>query len=519
MTNLVKTPNDPEDKRTYDINSGPRGSHDHEEVVFLIPVYNTEPGILKSTVVDLHDKIRKHTRIVVVDDGSYREETKNALEELKELEGVAVIHSRENRGKVKALLLGLEYIKENFKGVRCVFILDDDVLIELPYSRSEEDLYEVIVSECVRLNGVAPVVVFPARSQSLSSYIEKLQDMEHLLSTHIARLYLQEAFHSKISTESGLLNNPSFVEGIWVNGSGSLWLIDELREVLESHSGEHDGDDLEMTLILRRRKKMIRFSDKVVLYAKLKSRLFEYFKQRARWSRGALRLLFAYHNEVLLHYAYLLYVMAPILLYLDVADLLLESYIADAFPLRCVLDVLGIAILAMSMASFLRTIKFFEDVGEGRMVEERLAERLVVYAKIFKRYPGVTISECLIPMLASIALLLREQIPSTLRSIVRPAGPYVGMLLYFVFLSASVYFTYRLLGKYQHRLCYVYGEGVCGAPRITLFKDAFAYSLYILFYTLVMMPVGYLYMIFGSAFRYLKSVLRSLSDSARDESV
>lgn len=467
---------------------------DNQEVVFLIPVYNTRPEILGSTIMELYSKISGHTSIVIVDDGSSENATQEKLNELRKLEGITIIHLGKNAGKPRALLSGVKYIKENLKNIRCVFILDDDVTIELSNTlkqKNSENIYSIIVEECRNLNEFVPVVTFPARSQSLSSMLEKLQDLEHLLATHVMRLYLnREGLYNEIYLKTRSMNSSEFVEGIWVNGSGSLWLINELHGVLENHSGEHDGDDLEMTLILRKHKRLIKFSDKIILYAKMKSYFSDFVKQRVKWTRGAARLLFTYPNEVTSHFVYLSYIMAPLILYLDIFDLLIRNYINNKL-VNNVLNVLGMFMLILITVSYLRTTKFFEELGANELRKSRsLLDKLYNYKKILKQYLR---SREMVAFAVVVMLLFRELLLNWLHSIARLEGLHTDIFIYLAFLSYSTYFTYKLLKKYGCRIYHVYGESYRRPLSNVPFVKLITYSAYILFYILAVMPLGYLY--------------------------
>lgn len=465
-----------------------------ETIVFLVPVYNTASHILKKTVTDLHKKVHKFATIVIINDGSSKRETIEALDELGELERTVIIHASKNVGKAKALLLGLEYIKRNLKDVKCVFILDDDVTIGLSNKfNSEEgkntDMSDVIQHECNSLTEIIPVATFPARSQNLSSKLERLQDIEHLIATHVARLYLHHELFGKADVRIGALTEAGFIEGIWVNGSGSLWLVDELHKVLEHHSGEHDGDDLEMTLILRRHKKLIKFSDKIVLYPVLKSRIRDFMKQRIRWTRGAIRLMFSHPREVMLHIAYTSYTLAPIALYTDLISLFLRHYMNNKF-LQGVMDIMGIFVLALMVISYLRVIRFFEEIAR---VRNGSSSREPLPFKSIAQYikPG----KALIVVFVG-AFLSREQLLGMLDDVVPVGSLYVDLSVYIAFVLYSAYFTYKLVARYRLEICRVYVEDYCDiSTRTNLFMRSVTYSIYMLFYIMTVMPIGYLYSI------------------------
>lgn len=510
-----------------------QGEIDDQEVVFLIPVYNTEPHILKNTIVTLHEKIHKRTYIVIVNDGSSKKETINALYELGELEKIRIVCLKKNKGKVRALLHGLEYIEKKFKNTKCVFILDDDVIIKPSKHNSNKCVYDIVKQECRNLNDLAPVVTFPARSQSLSSMLERLQDIEHLLSTHISRLYLHEKFYRNVFSDTKVMNDPDFIEGIWVNGSGSLWLLNELRYVLENHSGVHDGDDLEMGLILRRNKKLIRFSDEIVFYPKLKSTLSDFLKQRIKWIRGAVRLVRPYFNEMTVHYAYSLYVLAPLLLYIDIAGILFGGFIP---LLRKVLSVFGIFLYLLIVVSYLRTVGFFVNLDMSRSsMGKSLKSTLFTWRRVLKLFLK---SDVILVFLFLILFSFREQVLNKLARYVLIEGFYINLFTYLGIAFASIYLTYKLLTyrlssdkrnkhktlwdiydvdylyfthslMYEHyrSLHHTHIKGCCKSRvKVIIFMNAVLCSAYYLFYVLMVMPIGYVYYISHSFKHHLRKI-------------
>ncbi|MEM4533131.1 MAG: glycosyltransferase family 2 protein [Desulfurococcaceae archaeon] len=291
-------------------------------IPIIIPVYNTTPETLYLTIYHLN-KTTKNP-IIVVNDGSRRRETIVVLKYISR-RGLAEVLDKENGGKIDALLYGLNYVKEKY-GSKCVIIQDDDILI----SAKDGNLDEILRKHCEELDNDYPVYVYPVENRIyvLNSIIddeivEDLKDLEKVIKG------INPTYEVEIKTKPNLLDDLQNLEhvvstliarriareGLWVNGSASLWKSSELERYLKQHSKDHYADDLELTLLLRRDGKGIRFSDEIILYPELISKFKAYVKQRVKWGHGVYRVFFKYPKEFLKNPLYFAYTISPFILY------------------------------------------------------------------------------------------------------------------------------------------------------------------------------------------------------------
>jgi len=257
---------------------------------FIIPVYNTEPRVLEETVRDLRSQ--SLLPIYIVNDGSTLGDTLELLRRL-ESEGLAEVIHQENRGKIAALRTG---VREG--NLVYAFLIDDDVSIRKNDEYASKPLDDVLAEEASRLSqpdsGVCVVYPVGARNRD-KSVLTRVQHVEHLIPTYFARKFMGS--------------------GLYIGGSGSLWMAREFLELTEFHSGVHEGDDLEITLIVQGSGKNVLFSDRLILLADMKDDLKSWFKQRLSWEYGKWRLLPRFWREILMHsHVNVYYFASPILI-------------------------------------------------------------------------------------------------------------------------------------------------------------------------------------------------------------
>ncbi|RIB35345.1 MAG: hypothetical protein BXU00_02355 [Candidatus Nanoclepta minutus] len=266
-------------------------------IPIIIPVYNTSPTTLYTTVSYLH----KHTGnpIIVVNDGSKREDTNGVLE-LIEKNGYAKVLRKENGGKIDALHYGLEHIIQEYNP-KCVFIQDDDVI---PVPNNGKGLDEILKENCERLNEDFPVMVYPTANQrylpenvlkeikeDIKSFHKSFEskrkedNLDNLLRKNFLD-YIQHVEHTVVTSNA----RKAAGEGIYVNGTASLWRTEDLKRVLKNHSGKHAGDDYEMTFLVRKDGKGILFSEDLILYPELINDPKKFIKQRTYWQYGGYRV-------------------------------------------------------------------------------------------------------------------------------------------------------------------------------------------------------------------------------------
>mgnify|MGYP001770672749 CR=1 FL=1 len=245
-------------------------------VGFIIPVYNTHPNILKRTLDDLIKKTI--LPIFVVDDNSTKEDTKKVLKEYEKTKQIEVIHHERNLGKIEALYTGIKHSNLTY-----AFFIDDDVSIEVNQKDNLNQLSlldKIIIEETYKLSSDSPVIVYPVGARNKEkNLLTRIQHIEHLIPTYIMRKFLED--------------------GIYVGGTGSLWISNEFSNVYYLHTKSHLADDLETSLILYRMNKQILFSDRLILLADMKDTFISWFKQRLIWEYGKWRLLKRYYTEII----------------------------------------------------------------------------------------------------------------------------------------------------------------------------------------------------------------------------
>lgn len=294
-------------------------------LTFIVPVYNTHAQILIRTITRLSRSTR-HT-ILVVDDGSSNPETLKAFRKLISLDNVKVLH-KPHGGKVDALRYALRKIRSDY-----VFIVDDDVIIEPNKGFS---LDEALQSDIELLNTGCSVVVYPVGSMLSQKLLERTQNVEHLIPTYHLRSFLRD--------------------GLYVNGTGSLWKASDLIELLTMHSGVHEGDDLELTLLAYKHGMRISFSDSIFLYALMKNKLIDWFIQRLRWEYGKWRLI--RYLTIIIDNPYIsAYYFASVAFMLT---LIIKSFV----PSLILLLLLFYGIIKTTMKSYVyMPARFFKDIS------------------------------------------------------------------------------------------------------------------------------------------------------------
>lgn len=236
-----------------------------EKIPIIIPVYNTTPETIYLTAYHLN-KVTKNP-VIIVNDGSKRKETNITLEYISK-KGLAEVLNKKNGGKIDALLYGLTYAKEKYNP-KCVVIQDDDVLI----TAKNGNLDEILEKNCKELDNNYPVYVYPVENRIYildkiidNKLIEDLKDLEKEIKK------VNPTYKVEVETKPNILDDLQNIEhfistsvarkiakeGLWVNGSASLWISSELEKYLKQHSKEHYADDLELTLLIRKDNKGIK---------------------------------------------------------------------------------------------------------------------------------------------------------------------------------------------------------------------------------------------------------------------
>ena len=105
-------------------------------VSIVIPVFNTDASFLEEAVASALAQTHPDIELVIVDDGSTREETLNLLAELRTKENIRVLHQA-NQGPSVARNTGIAAATGDY-----ILPLDADDLIEPSYVKQAYDLLE-----------------------------------------------------------------------------------------------------------------------------------------------------------------------------------------------------------------------------------------------------------------------------------------------------------------------------------------------------------------------------------------
>ena len=73
-----------------------------------------------------------------------------------------------------------------------------------------------------------------------------------------------------------------------ISGAGGIWERKVLEELLMMHSGRHNGDDLELTVLLCKHGYQVRYFSQIILETATPSSYLALLRQRSRWQLGAL---------------------------------------------------------------------------------------------------------------------------------------------------------------------------------------------------------------------------------------
>ncbi len=223
------------------------------EIAILIPTYN--PGKILLTVIEEIRKRFRTTPIIIVNDGSSTG-TDLLSEIVTRHKDISIINLEENMGKPKAIKKALGKVNADY-----ILLLDDDTIIDADEER---------IINLIRENPETDLFLFKVRAYKPVKTIEKIQDIEYLISTYSIKKMLGLPLGSI--------------------GPGALWKKCTLEKVLDLHDGTFAGDDLQMylhTLISLRKQESIKYISDVTLYTEPKHGFRDYFNQRVKiWIPG-----------------------------------------------------------------------------------------------------------------------------------------------------------------------------------------------------------------------------------------
>jgi cellulose synthase/poly-beta-1,6-N-acetylglucosamine synthase-like glycosyltransferase len=106
---------------------------------------------------------------------------------------------------------------------------------------------------------------------SENSILGRLQDLDYSMASAVGATYLKDCKKLRC-----------------VGGAGGIWRVKILMEILNEHSGRHNGDDMETTAIGMRKGYNFTYAPEVLICTVTPHSIIGLWKQRRRWELGAL---------------------------------------------------------------------------------------------------------------------------------------------------------------------------------------------------------------------------------------
>ena len=233
-----------------------------DKLTIIIPMYNEE-GVIGKTLLNLIKKdIHLRYKIIVCDDASEDNSVKEASVFARNNESISIVQKEKNEKKIGAIRSALSIVDTPY-----ILQLDADSFVHEKTSISLDILVERMINEEIVAIGfkIKPFA---------NSLIEKLQQLDYLLFTDSIRRLLNVI--------------------VCLVGQGVLWETAKLNEILTTHSGKFEGDDLESTMraLILFGNDRVTFdkSNHVVITTTLKKTVRQLLKQRSKiWDYGLIR--------------------------------------------------------------------------------------------------------------------------------------------------------------------------------------------------------------------------------------
>lgn len=229
----------------------------------VVPEYNElskiGKGLLHEQLEYLSHLADEGYEVKLVDDHSTDGSWKMIQNYMKDNKpGFEALRMEQNTQKVGAIKRGVAKTAAEY-----VLLTDFDSRIE-----NAEALDKVVEKmEAREKIAGAALKVIPEES----TFLGRLQDLDYAIGRTIGANYLKK--QKKLRC---------------VAGAGGLWKRKILQELLEEHSGRHNGDDMETTAIAMRKGYDIIYAPEVIIKTKTPRTYRELIKQRRRWELGAL---------------------------------------------------------------------------------------------------------------------------------------------------------------------------------------------------------------------------------------
>ena len=232
-------------------------------LTILIPVHNKEKDIEEVVKLIKASKYpQSKLKIIVINDAS----TDSSGEILKKIKGIKVITNKENLGKAKSVNKALQQVKTEL-----VAVIDGDSFVD-------ENALPLIVAKILEDEKVGAVTC-AITAKEHKNFLQRLQDIEYSIIVWVRKL-LQT------------------VDSIYVTpGPLALYRTKVLREV-----GGFDAKNITEDIEIAWRVMYHKYKVRMALGAKVKvttpAKLYDWWRQRLRWSMGGLQTLWKYRRTL-----------------------------------------------------------------------------------------------------------------------------------------------------------------------------------------------------------------------------
>ncbi|HOU35908.1 MAG TPA: HAD-IA family hydrolase, partial [Candidatus Omnitrophota bacterium] len=250
---------------------------DQDYLIFL-PLYNEAKNIRH--IVELAREYGYLGQCLFIDDGS-TDATADILRELSETRGINAFFGTRNRKKIGQIKAALDSLSENHKLPRRVILIDGDSFLwtrdgsALTIKNKLRDIFILMDRNDWQAVGLKDVPYLDRGSGMLQQvqYYEYISD--RMLHTIFCR-------HGNMRC---------------IPGAGGVFNTAPLMRALGNHSLDHDGDDMEVTVLLQQHGYRVGyFNDDLEIKTIVPSTLRRLFSQRIRWRRGALKTYMRYRG-------------------------------------------------------------------------------------------------------------------------------------------------------------------------------------------------------------------------------